>query len=68
MSLFGGPALSLGGFETKIGAIAGVAFGYRWRMIDVSIGAGYAYDPTRSQAGLENVATVGGTFTINIFH
>jgi len=67
LSLFGGPALSLReGSSPQIGAVAGVAFGYRWRMLDFSLGAGYAYDPRRSGAGLEHTATVGGTFTINL--
>jgi hypothetical protein len=68
MSLFGGPSLSVAGLSTGLGAVAGVAFGYRWRMVDVSVGTGYAYDPLRSQAGLEHTVTVGGTFTINLFH
>ena len=63
LSLFGGPALSLS--ENARGAVAGVAFGYRWRLLEISVGAGYAYDPARSEAGLQHTATVGGTFTMN---
>jgi hypothetical protein len=65
LSLFGGPALSLSGPIPQLGAVAGVAFGYRWRLLEVSVGAGYAYDPARSEAGLQHTATVGGTFTMN---
>jgi hypothetical protein len=65
LSLFGGPALSLSEDTPKLGAVAGVAFGYRWRLLEVSVGAGYAYDPARSEAGLQHTATVGGTFTMN---
>jgi Domain of unknown function (DUF4157)/Lysine-specific metallo-endopeptidase len=68
LSLFGGPALSLTQpGSSDIGVVAGIAVGYRWRMLDVSVGAGYAYDPGRTP-GLEHTATVGGTFTINLFH
>jgi hypothetical protein len=68
LSLFGGPALSLTQpGRSDIGVVAGIAVGYRWRMLDVSVGAGYAYDPGRTP-GLEHTATVGGTFTINLFH
>jgi uncharacterized protein DUF4157/lysine-specific metallo-endopeptidase family protein len=66
LSLFGGPALSLRErSDPQIGAIVGVAFGYRWRLLDFSVGAGYAYDPRRSSAGLEHTGTVGGTFSLN---
>jgi hypothetical protein len=64
VSLFGGPALSLP--TGDIGAVAGVALGYRWHALDLSVGAGYAYDPGRSGAGLEHTATVGGSFTLAI--
>ncbi len=67
LSLFGGPALSLReGSKPQVGAVAGISFGYRWRMLDFSLGAGYAYDPRRSEAGIEHTAMVGGTFTINL--
>jgi hypothetical protein len=66
VSLFGGPALSLGGTEPRWGAVAGAAFGYRWRMIEISAGGGYVYDPLRSPAGLAHTATVGGTVTLNL--
>jgi hypothetical protein len=66
LSLFGGPAISWRtGSDPQIGTVAGIAVGYRWRILDVSFGAGYAYDPKRSEAGLEHTATVGGTFNIN---
>jgi len=64
LSLFGGPALSLK--TGDVGAVAGIALGYRWHALDFSVGAGYAYDPGRSSAGLEHTATVGGTFTLAI--
>jgi hypothetical protein len=65
LSLFGGPALSLSEKESGLGAVAGVAFGYRWRLLEVSVGAGYAYDPLRAEANLQHAVTVGGTFTMN---
>jgi hypothetical protein len=65
MSLFGGPALSVGATTVDVGAVAGVAFGYRWRMIEATVGAGYVYDPLRSNAELQNTATLGGSFTFN---
>jgi hypothetical protein len=67
LSLFGGPALLPGERSTpQVGVVAGVAFGFRWRMLGFSLGAGYAYDPRRLEAGLEHTATVSGTFTINL--
>ncbi len=65
MSLFGGPALSLQTGKVDLGAVAGVAFGYRWRMIEATVGAGYAYDPLRSNAELQHTATLGGSLTFN---
>jgi hypothetical protein len=55
----------VGATTTDIGAVAGVAFGYRWRMIEATVGAGYVYDPLRSNAELQNTATLGGSFTFN---
>jgi hypothetical protein len=64
-SLYGGPAVTIApGKEGEIGAVAGVAFGYRWHMLDFTVGAGYAYDPSRSDVGLQHLATVGGTFSL----
>ena len=62
-SLGGGPALAFSGADTRVGAEAGVAVGYRWQWLDLSAGIGYAYDPTR-QAGMQNMftASVGLTF------
>lgn len=62
-SLSGGPALAISGTDTRVGAEAGVAVGYRWQWLDLSAGIGYAYDPTR-QAEMQNMftASFGLTF------
>jgi hypothetical protein len=55
VSLFGGPALSVGS-EIGIGSEAGASLGYRWRWLDVSVGIGHIYDPSR-EADMENLFT-----------
>jgi hypothetical protein len=62
VDLSGGPSVSfIGG--PKIGAEAGVAVGYRWRWLDVSVGAGYDYDPNRD-AGSRHIAS--GNLSVGI--
>ncbi|WP_353474573.1 DUF4157 domain-containing protein [Salipiger sp. H15] len=63
VSVAGGPALALpldGSSGARLGAEAGVSFGYRWRLWDVTVEAsgnlGYVYDPTR-EAGMEHLFT-----------
>lgn len=64
VSLFGGPGIAVGsGRDVGVGGEAGVALGYRWRWLDVSVGAGLAYDPTR-EADLRGMYTVGTTIKI----
>ena len=59
-SFFGGPAIVVpfpaagSSGDVRIGADAGMAIGYRWRWLDVSVGVNYAYDPTR-KAGMEHL-------------
>jgi hypothetical protein len=58
LSLFGGPSLAGG---ESIGAEAGVGVGYRWKVLDLSAGVGYTYDPTRDDD--RHFFTVGSTLT-----
>jgi hypothetical protein len=57
MSFFGGPTL---GKDRAWGAEAGVALGYRWSVVDISLDAGYNYDPTR-EAGMDKLFTLGAS-------
>jgi hypothetical protein len=68
VSLFGGPGLSVVPGEIQIGAEAGATLGYRWRWLDVSVGARYLYSPTLPE-GMEHMVQIGGTigFTPGIF-
>jgi len=68
VSIFGGPAFAAslspsGGIG--VGAEAGFGVGYRWRLLDLSAGIGYTYDPTR-EAGMEHLVTGSVTATIPI--
>jgi hypothetical protein len=63
LSLFGGPALAIGQRETRIGAEAGAALGYRWRWLDVSAGATVLHDPTR-EPEFRTWTNVGGVVRI----
>jgi hypothetical protein len=63
LSLFGGPALAVGTTKTDIGAEAGVGLGYRWRWLDVSVGAALVHDPTR-EAGRQNLVPIAGQIAI----
>lgn len=65
-SFWGGPALAVGGsgLNVGLGAEAGVAGGYRWRWLDVSVGGTYFHDPTRPE-GLRNIFTIGPSLSIN---
>jgi hypothetical protein len=68
VSLFGGPAFaaSLGPRgSVGVGAEAGFGVGYRWRLLDLSAGIGYTYDPTR-EAGMEHLVTGSVTAAIPI--
>ena len=47
LSAQGGPSLVVGD-SVKLGAEAAVAAGYRWHWFDVSVRAGYLYDPSRA--------------------
>jgi hypothetical protein len=58
VSFFGGPALATGR-NIEVGAEAGVAWGFRWRWVDISAGIGYTYDPVRA-AGLDPHLLTGG--------
>jgi hypothetical protein len=60
VSLFGGPALIVGAGKLGLGAEAGVSLGYRWRWLDVSVGTGLVYDPTRAPGGQNLVPLTGG--------
>ncbi len=57
VSFFGGPALAVTSGELDVGAEAGIGLGYRWRVLDLSTGVGYTYDPTR-EAGMEHLVTL----------
>lgn len=74
LQLFGGPAIALpappgslvgksvpGASPARAGSEAGIAVGYRWRVIDISTRAGHAYDPSRKE-GLEHM----GTFSVGV--
>jgi Domain of unknown function (DUF4157) len=63
-SFWGGPTLNLGGGSVKAGAEAGMGIGYRWRWLDISLNAGYNYDPTHS-AGSEHVFTIGPSISFS---
>ena len=60
LSISGGPALAGG---SELGAEAGVAFGLRWSIFDISLDAGLGYDPTR-ETGLDKFYTLGATLRI----
>lgn len=60
VSIFGGPALDVVRGRIAAGAEAGISLGYRWRFLDVSLGARYLYAPTRPE-GSEHMIQVGGT-------
>jgi hypothetical protein len=60
VSFFGGPAL-IG--ISSVGAEAGVALGYRWSWLDVSVDAGFDYDPTR-ETGMDKFFTLGASLRI----
>jgi hypothetical protein len=60
LSLSGGPAVAIGNKTAAIGAEVGVAFGFRWRVLDISLDAGISYDPTR-ETGMETNYTLGAT-------
>jgi uncharacterized protein DUF4157/lysine-specific metallo-endopeptidase family protein len=62
LSVFGGPALAVSGTKTDIGAEAGVGLGYRWRWLDVSVGAALVHDPTR-EPGRQNLVPITGQIT-----
>ena len=68
LSLFGGPALAVGTSKSAIGAEAGVGLGYRWRCLDLSVGAGLVHDPTR-EPGRQNLVPITAqlTFTPGTF-
>ncbi len=57
-SFWGGPSINIGPLGVRAGAEAGMAIGYRWRWLDVSVNAGYHYDPTHLP-GMEHVYTFG---------
>lgn len=63
VSFFAGPSIALGSGNVGLGAEAGVAFGYRWSWLDVSLDAGLTYDPTR-EVGMDRLLTVGATIRI----
>ncbi len=63
LSFFGGPALAIGSGKKEIGAEAGMALGYRWRWLDLSVNAGKTDDPTR-EAGMDRLFTLGATLQI----
>jgi hypothetical protein len=52
LSLFGGPLVGLGAEGVGVGAEVGVAAGFRWRCVDLSVGVGRTWDPVRA-AGLD---------------
>ncbi len=62
LSLFGGPALAVNIGKSGLGAEAGVGLGYRWRYLDVSVGAGLVHDPTR-EPGRQNLVPITAQFT-----
>jgi Domain of unknown function (DUF4157) len=64
ISFMGGPAIAVGSGQTEIGAEAGTALGYRWRWLDVSVDAGYTYDPTR-EANMDQFFTLGASIKIH---
>jgi len=65
-SFWGGPSLAvdLSTLNTGLGAEAGIAGGYRWRWLDVSVGGTYFRDPTRPE-GLRDIFTIGPSLSIN---
>ena len=63
VSFFGGPAAVIGSGKGALGAEAGVAIGYRWRWLDLAVGTGFAYDPTR-EAGMDKLYTLGASIKI----
>jgi hypothetical protein len=64
VSFMGGPSLAVGS-TVGFGAEVGMNLGYRWRMIDFSVGVGYQYNPTRP-TGLENMFTLSGGIMFNM--
>jgi hypothetical protein len=60
VSLFGGPSLAVRDGQRQLGAEAGFGIGYRWRWLDLSVDAGYDYDPTR-EAGINDYFTLGAS-------
>jgi hypothetical protein len=68
LSVFGGPAMAVGTTKIDLGAEAGVGLGYRWRWLDVSVGAALVHDPTR-EPGRQNLVPITGqiAFTLPSF-
>ncbi len=62
LSLSGGPSLASGA-KLDLGGEAGVAFGYRWKVLDVSLRTSYLYDPTRV-SGARNI--FDGTVNVGV--
>ena len=63
LSLFGGPLVGLGAEGVGLGHEVGVAAGFRWRSVDLSVGVGRTYDPVRA-AGLDpDLFTAGVTLS-----
>jgi len=66
-SFWGGPSINIGPSSiVRPGVEAGMGVGYRWRWLDVSLNAGYNYDPTHLP-GLEHVFTFGPAISFSPF-
>ena len=63
LSLFGGPSIAIDGRSiAKVGTELDAGAGFRWSLVDLSVGASFIHDPAREEK-MRNLVQIGTTIS-----